>query len=114
VTDSTTGLGIGTRVASATGSISTISANDGDTFLNDSTAGGAVTVYSANGAPVNVQMRWAKTDSAEAGGADTWNLFYLSNSAATGSQPMWTNAGIDYKFGSDGALNPAITSTTLT
>jgi flagellar hook protein FlgE len=114
VNDSTTGLGIGTRVASATGPISAISANDGDTFLNDSTAGGAVTVYSANGAPVNVQMRWAKIDSAEAGGTDTWNMFYLSNSAATGSQTMWTNAGVDYKFGSDGALSPAITSTTLT
>ncbi len=72
---------------------------DGDTFLAQSTAGGAVTGYSTNGSPVNVQFRWAKTASAETGGTDTWNLYYLSNSSATGSQPMWTNAGVDYKFG---------------
>ena len=114
VTDSTTGLGVGTRLANATGPVPTVSANDGNTFLRESTAGGAITVYSSNGAPVNVQMRWAKTDSAAAGGSDTWNLFYLSNSAASGTQPMWTNAGVTYKFGADGALNPAVTSTTLT
>ena len=41
------------------------------------------------------------------GGAERWNLFYLSNSDATGAQPMWTNVGGDYTFGADGALNPA-------
>ena len=114
VADSTTGLGLGGQTTFPTGTVATVPAANGDTFLDESTSGGAITVYAANGAPVNVQLRWAKTASAEAGGTDTWNLFYLSNSAATGSQAMWTNAGVDYKFGSDGALNPAVTTTTLT
>lgn len=113
VTDTTTGLGIGTRVANATGPVSTIPASGSDAFLNASTSGGAITVYAANGAPVSVQMRWAKTDSAAAGGTDTWNLFTLTNSAATGSQPMWTNAGVNYTFDASGALNPSVTSTPL-
>ena len=118
VSSDTTTLGLPTTTASATGPAATgpvnvIPAIDGDNFLAQSTAGGAITVYSPNGSPVNVQMRWAKTDSAATGGADTWNLYYLSDSAATGAQTMWTKAGGDYTFGADGALAPAITSTTV-
>lgn len=88
-------------------------ASDNDTFLGQSIAGGAVTTYASNGAAVNVQLRWAKVDSVENGGADTWNLFYLSDSNATGTDAMWTNVGTDYVFGSDGSLSPAIESVTL-
>jgi len=112
----TGGLGLGTQSASpvpGTGSVATISADDNNTFLDQSISGGAVTVYGSNGAPTNVQFRWAKTDSAATGGTDTWNLYYMSNSAATGGGTMWTNVGVDYKFGSDGSLNPAIASTTI-
>jgi flagellar hook protein FlgE len=118
VADGTTGLGLGTQSAIATGPaptgpVNTITGANGDTFLNESTAGGAITVYASNGSPVNVQFRWAKTDSTETGGADTWNLYYLSNSAATGSQPMWTNVGQNYTFAANGSLSPAVTSTTI-
>src|SRR6185312_1960487 len=91
-------IGLGTAAVNpgttpGTGPVNTISADDGNAFLNESISGGAVTVYGQNGAPVNVQFRWAKTSSAETGGTDTWNLFYLSNSNAVGGAPMWTNVG---------------------
>ena len=93
----------------------TVIANDASTFLKESIAGGAVTAYDTSGSPVNVQLRWAKTDSTTlgAGHSNTWNLFYQSNSTATGTQPAWTNAGVNYTFGADGQLNPAVNSLTL-
>ncbi|MGV8833089.1 MAG: flagellar hook protein FlgE [Devosia sp.] len=95
-------------------SIGTVAASDDALFKSNSVAGGAITVYASNGAPANVQMRWAKVDSAASGGKDTWNLFYMSDSAATGSSPMWTNAGQTYTFGADGSLvAPGVASTTL-
>lgn len=80
-------------------------------FLEQSIAGGAITVYDSGGAPVNVQFRWAKTDSAAGGGTDTWNLFYMSDSS--GGDPAWRNAGEDYTFGPNGQLNAAITEVLL-
>lgn len=47
-------------------------------------------------------------------GSDTWNLFYLEDSAATGTNVAWRNVGTDYTFGNDGQLTPAVTSVTLT
>lgn len=94
--------------------VSSIRADENDDFLADSIAGGAVTVYASNGSPVDVQMRWAKVNSAEAGGQDTWNLFYLADSNATGSQPMWQNAGQDYTFDASGSLSPNISELNLT
>ncbi|WP_224702890.1 flagellar hook protein FlgE [Devosia aquimaris] len=95
--------------------VTTIAASDDTLFKSNSVAGGAITVYASNGAPANVQMRWAKVDSAASGGKDTWNLFYMSDSAAKGSSPMWTNTGQTYTFGADGSLAPpGVSSTTLT
>lgn len=93
----------------------TVVANDVSTFLNESVAGGAITAYDVSGAAVNVQLRWAKTDSSTLGSghADTWNLFYQTNSNATGIQPAWKNAGTNYTFGANGKLNPAVNSITL-
>lgn len=90
-----------------------VQAADVDTFLAQSIAGGAITSYSDNGAPVNVQLRWAKTDSIATGGDDTWNLFYMHDSAASGTDPAWVNAGVDYTFDAAGVLTPAVASTTL-
>lgn len=90
-----------------------VRADDAGDFLNESIAGGAVTAFDAAGAPVNVQMRWAKIDSAATGTADTWNLFYLENSAATGANPAWRNVGTDYTFAANGQLAPAVPSVTI-
>src|SRR3954454_5422857 len=80
--------------------------NDLTVFQNESVSGGAVTAYDASGTPVNLQLRWAKTDSSAlgAGHVDTWNLFYQSNPTATGAQVGWTNVGTDFTFGTNGKL----------
>jgi flagellar hook protein FlgE len=91
----------------------TVVGNDVSTFVNESVSGGSVTIYDATGTPANLQLRWAKTDSVAAGGQDTWNLFYQTNSAATGTQVAWKNAGLDFAFDSTGQLNPSVTNIAL-
>lgn len=93
----------------------TVIANDTATFVNESIAGGAITAYDTSGAAVNVQLRWGKVDSASlgAGHADTWNLFYQTNSNATGTNAAWRNVGVNYTFGPNGQLNPPINSVML-
>jgi flagellar hook protein FlgE len=87
---------------------------DASTFANESVDGGSVTVYTANGTPTTLQLRWAKTDSVANGGSDTWNLFYQTDSTATGTNPAWQNVGTNFVFNSSGQLNPAINSVALT
>jgi flagellar hook protein FlgE len=83
-------------------------------FIDESVAGGSITAYDSLGAPANIQFRWAKIDSVEVGGTDTWNLFYQTNSNPGSGDPAWVNAGIDFIFDTSGHLDPPITSTTLT
>jgi flagellar hook protein FlgE len=75
-------------------------------FTNESISGGAVTAYNAAGTPVNLQLRWAKVDSASLGGAhqDTWNLFYQANTTAATGPNAWVNVGTNFTFGANGAL----------
>ncbi|WP_024517932.1 flagellar hook-basal body complex protein [Bradyrhizobium sp. Tv2a-2] len=82
-------------------------ANDMTAFTNESISGGAVTAYNAAGTPINLQLRWVKTDSASLGGAhqDTWNLFYQTSTTASGGQTAWVNAGTNFTFASDGSLS---------
>ena len=93
----TKSMGVGTM-----GGSGVVAANDLTAFTNESISGGAVTVYNSAGTPVNLQLRWALTSNA--GGQDTWNLFYESDSAATGPNAMWTNVGTNFTFNSDGNL----------
>jgi flagellar hook protein FlgE len=71
-------------------------------FTNESISGGAVTAFNSAGTPVNLQLRWALTSTA--GGQDTWNLFYQTDTSATGSTVAWQNVGTNFIFNSDGAL----------
>ncbi|MBC9877397.1 flagellar hook-basal body complex protein [Bradyrhizobium sp. INPA01-394B] len=90
--------------------------NDIATFTKESISGGAVTAYNAAGTPVNLQLRWAKTDSASLGNghADTWNLFYQTDPNATGTTVGWVNAGQSFTFAADGSLtSPAGSGITL-
>ncbi len=93
--------------------VNTVSAADADKFIAQSISGGAVTVYAGNGAPANVQMRWAKVNSTVNGGAERWNMFILTNSEATSTGTAWTRVGGDYTFGADGSPNPAVEYTDL-
>ncbi len=108
--------GFGTDpTATGGGGTGTVVGSDVTTFLNESLDGGAVTAYDASGQAANVQFRWAKTDSVAAGGTDTWELFYQTNSTATGATVGWQNVNTDFVFNSAGALtSPASTSVAMT
>jgi flagellar hook protein FlgE len=80
--------------------------NDQTPFTNESISGGALTAYNSAGTPVNLQLRWAKTDSATLGTGhqDVWNLFYQTNPNATGTQIGWVNTGTNFTFSANGSL----------
>jgi flagellar hook protein FlgE len=88
---------------------------DQSQFLNESIAGGSITAFDGTGTPVNLQFRWAKTDSASlgAGHSDSWNLFYNVNSNATNTQAAWVNAGTNFDFNANGQLTPPLSTLTL-
>ena len=110
-----TASNFGIHTSIALPSNGTVVGQDVTAFLNESMSGGAITAYDTSGSAVNIQMRWAKVDSASlgTGHADTWNLFYQSDSTATGTDPAWVNAGTDYTFAANGQLNPAVNAVTL-
>ena len=66
-----------------------------------------MTAYNAAGTPVNLQLRWAKTDSASlgAGHQDTWNLFYQTIHHRDRHAGAWVNVGTNFIFNSNGALS---------
>jgi flagellar hook protein FlgE len=104
------------RGGGGTSGTGTVVGNDIATFTKESISGGAVTAYNAAGTPVNMQLRWAKTDSASLGNghADTWNLFYQTDPSATGTTVGWQNAGQSFTFAADGSLtSPAGSGITL-
>ncbi|KJC35150.1 flagellar hook-basal body complex protein [Bradyrhizobium sp. LTSP857] len=94
------------RDGGGTAGTGTVIGNDISTFTKESISGGAVTAYNAAGTPVNLQLRWAKTDSASLGSghSDTWNLFYQTDPNATGTTVGWMNTGQAFTFASDGSL----------
>ncbi len=111
------GFGATTNIARSAGGppgvgVGVVIANDQTIFQQQSVSGGAVTVYDATGTAVNLQLRWAKTDSASlgAGHADTWNMFYQANPNATNTQPAWINAGTNFTFGTNGQLSSPVGS----
>ncbi|KKB10559.1 hypothetical protein VE25_17655 [Devosia geojensis] len=81
-----------------------IEAGDNALFLTNTIEGGSITVFAENGAPAVVQMRWAKVDSQANGGTDTWHLYYVSDSNATGTDAMWTRVDTEFTFGPDGSM----------
>lgn len=103
-------LGIANDAPTASAGGGYVQANDAELFEGQSIPGDAVTIYDEQGTPVEVQFRWAKVNNTETGGVDTWNLFYQSDSTATGTEPMWTNAGTNFTFGSNSLLSPPIAS----
>jgi len=113
VSPAATAAKFGINVFTAYPANGTVLGQDSDAFLNESLGGGAITAYDISGSPVNIQLRWAKVDSSAYGGTDTWNLFYLVNSSATGTQPAWQNAGVNYTFGANGQMSPSIGTLTL-
>jgi flagellar hook protein FlgE len=103
----------GISVTNAQPATGEVIASDDTAFQANSLDGGVIAAHDVTGAAVNVHFRWAKVDSTATGGSDTWNLFYESNTTATGAQTQWVNAGVNYTFGANGQPNPPITSTTI-
>lgn len=103
----------GIQTLNAIPSNGTVIANDEQAFLDSSIGGGAITAYDVSGSAVNIQLRWAKVDSQLYGGTDTWNLFYQTSSTATGTQPSWVNAGVNYSFGANGQMSPLVSTLQL-
>jgi flagellar hook protein FlgE len=102
-----------TRGGGGTVGTGVVIGNDNAVFTSESISGGAVTAFDATGTPVNLQLRWAKTDSAALGSphTNTWNLFYQTNANATGAQAAWVNAGTNFVFGASGSLTSPSGST---
>jgi len=95
----------------ATPGTSFVAGQDVAQFEGDSISGGAVTAYDSLGNSVNVQLRWAKTTAGPP--TDTWNLFYQTDSTATGATAAWQNVGA-YSFDSTtGKMSPAVPSTNI-
>ncbi len=94
------------RTGGGTAGTGFVVANDVGVFQKETISGGAVTAFNSAGTPVNLQLRWAKTDSASLGSPhlDSWNLFYQSDPNATGTQVAWVNTGTTFTFGANGAL----------
>ena len=104
------------RIGGGTVGMGVVTANDQQTFLNESISGGALTAYDSTGTAVNLQLRWAKTDSAALGGShtNTWSLFYQTDPNATGTNPVWKNVGTSFTFSPAGALtSPSTPSITI-
>jgi len=80
---------------------STIAANGESAFLDRTISGGSLTIYDTSGTAMNLQLRWAKT------GAGQWDLYYMSDSAATGTQAKWTSLGPSATFNASGKLTSA-------
>jgi flagellar hook protein FlgE len=118
-TNPTAGITIGGTASAAKFGIENLSAlpstdavigNDVSTFTNESIDGGSITAFDSKGDPVNVEFRWAQVSS---GSTNSWQLFYQTNSSATGTTPAWQNAGTTFSFNANGELSPPITSLTL-
>lgn len=79
-------------------------------FLDSTIAGGAITVYDGNGSPIDVQVRWAKTQNAGVDNSanDVFEMYYLTNPTATGTAAKWQRVaptGHDgYQFDTTGQL----------
>lgn len=107
--------GISLRAPQAAGT--TVATVDEQTFLSQSIAGGAVTIYDTAGNASTVQLRWAKTSEANDNASPPvpakWDLYYLSDSKAVGTSPKWTSLGNLASFNEAGILDTAKKSATF-
>ena len=94
-------------LASGTG---TVIGSNASTFAAQSLSGGSITAYDSLGNQVNVQLQWAETSASATG--NTWQLFYQTNTSATGAQVAWQNTGTSFTAGANVHAYPASKRTT--
>lgn len=101
----------GTALRASQAAGTTVTAANEQTFLSQSIAGGAITVYDSAGNASTVQLRWAKTseanDAAVPAVTAKWDLYYLSDSKASGTNPKWASLGNLASFNEAGVLQSA-------
>jgi flagellar hook protein FlgE len=85
--------------------------DDANRFISQSISGGSISMYNDVGAPIDVQVRWAKV--ANTSGSETWNLYYMEDQAATGATVAWRNLGSAVTFGTNGQMNSATGTLTI-
>ena len=85
---------------------------DAPTFINNSIAGPSLPIYTATGAPVTLNTRWAKVQDAATTPSQPaiWNLYYESDPAASPTASAWQNVGTAFTFDSTGKLTSPTTS----
>lgn len=83
-----------------------VAANVEGGFINSTIAGGAVSLYNASGARLDVQMRWGKTTNTP----PTWQAYYLTNSNATGATTKWTEVPGTFTFSNTPPTTGQLTS----
>lgn len=82
---------------SGTGTITGMATQGVPEFLNQTVDGGAITVYTENGASVSVEMRWGMISE----NPDTWQLYYMGQS----NPEEWVAApGGEFTFAANGSL----------
>lgn len=95
------------RILSGTGT-AVVSETNAQAFIDSSIAGPAFTAYTEAGAPVSLQMRWAKVQNGDATAtpatSDVWNLYYANETSVTGADTAWTNVGQAFTFNASGQL----------
>ena len=95
----------GTKTAVPAGAVALANAAAETTFLSETISGGSLNLYNAQGDSQTLQLRWGKT------AANTWDAYYLSNSAAVLPATKWTSLGNFATFNASGAL---LTTTPVT
>jgi len=105
------------KAADFGGVFTPIKGDKADLFIANSISGGAITIYATNGAPANVQTRWAKIANGDATATppteDTWGMYYLTDSSANdATKDAWVKVGPDYKFSANGSMSSPTDGTT--
>ena len=95
--------GVDTAAAGQDVGAAEISDNNTKAFLDSSLSGGSITTYGASGAPVDIQLRWAKTAAGSSSQNATWSLYYLTDASADGDEIAWKKLG-DAQFNNDGRM----------
>jgi flagellar hook protein FlgE len=88
----------GTKTAVPAGPVSLADATAETAFLSQTISGGSLNLYNTQGNSQTLQLRWGKT------GANQWDAYYLSNSAAVLPATKWTSLGNFASFDTSGKL----------
>ncbi|WP_043764356.1 flagellar hook-basal body complex protein [Methylobacterium sp. 88A] len=106
-------------ILTGTGNGTVPAGTDANNLMNGSITGPILQIYSASGAPVQLNTVWSKVQDAvpaktttNADGTKTefpaknavWNLFYANDTTVDRGKSSWTNAGTAFEFDAGGTL----------